>query len=246
VDGSYFLFPEGSPRSGPEQHEAILHTAHAAGIGCTLHTPTEVWSGNEVAKRTFLARLALTVAEPMVDWLVRLDADEWVQQVPGDLRERLEATEYDVAEFTLWWRDDQLATEAGATANRFVDNPIEHTTTIPGLMRALPNLRVEGAHYVWVGDKDGESVYLNGRHDLHDLAPALDCHDLRIEHRRAFRSKARAKLAQDYYALRDSIGEESMVETFMGGVNGDAVKRPPPAPPPTVGIGRPETAGGRA
>src|SRR6266498_2048177 len=48
IDGAYVLYPEARNWSRPDQHETILYSCQAAGIGLTLHTPSTVWFGNEV------------------------------------------------------------------------------------------------------------------------------------------------------------------------------------------------------
>ncbi len=63
VDGRYALYPDSRPSSPGVQHDAIVETCRGAGMGLTMHIPTEPWAGNEVAKRTFCFELAETVEE---------------------------------------------------------------------------------------------------------------------------------------------------------------------------------------
>lgn len=75
VDGAYALYPSARPRSSPQQAEAVLQAAEAAGVGCTIHRPREIFWGNEVEKRNLTIALASSVLESGRDWIVIFDAD---------------------------------------------------------------------------------------------------------------------------------------------------------------------------
>lgn len=219
VDGAYVLFPAARARSGPEQHEAILATCHALGIGSTIHTPREVWYGNEVEKRTAAFRLAEQVAEPWTDWYYVLDADEFVSDVPSDIRARLDETELDVAECTVW--EGHNADHPG---ERYVEGASLSRNAIRKFFRAIPGLRVEGAHYLYLAEREERTMYLWGHPDLTPAAePALNLTDLRVEHRNRFRNRYRNRLANDYYATRDAIGAERIADVYVHGLDGEPV-----------------------
>src|SRR5262245_27680513 len=95
VDGSYALYPNPEPSSDPVQHDVILGICRGAGIGCTLHVPTEPYPGNEVEKRTLGFQLAEEVSDEN-DWYFLMDADQIILDATG-LKEALEETELDVA-----------------------------------------------------------------------------------------------------------------------------------------------------
>ena len=206
VDGAYGLYPRGKAQSDPSQAEAILHATYAAGIGCTIFRPQEVWYGNQIEKRTTLFALG---AETRADWFYVFDADDLVTSVPPDARRRLEATEEDVAVFTLWWTEDfhrHPDLERGAqnghrtheAANRY----------FRGIFRALPGLRVEGAHYHYVAERDGETIHLRGHEDAHSLAPFLSLTDMRVQHRHPQRTRARLETSAAYDKIVRAHGLE--------------------------------------
>lgn len=182
VDGPYASFPGAlrKPASGGEQAETIARTAAGTGIGCMVHTPRQPWWGGEVEKRDWMFKAAGLVATPQ-DWLLVIDADEVLSQIPGDTRQVLEKSELDVAELRLWDRD---GTE---TLDR-------------RLLRALPGLTVEGAHYVWTAPTQSGKAVLRGNSSLQHLAPAEPLWDVRLEHRSRQRPAERQEAKRDYYA----------------------------------------------
>lgn len=186
VDGPYALFPGATtkPASGSEQAETILHTAAGAGIGCTIHSPRQPWWGNEVEKRDYMLQLGMTMAEPGVDWFLRVDADEVVTQVPVDSAKKLAETDLDVAEVMLWERDD-----------------LDSQYPLRALFRALPGIRIHQLHYlVTVPGKDDKTRVLCGHDIKHRQEPAADLWDVRMEHRTKQRSALRRALKDQYYA----------------------------------------------
>jgi hypothetical protein len=218
-DGGYFLFPDAKPHSGLESHEAITQAAYAAGIGCTIHSPKDIFYGNEVEKRNQLVQLGMTVADHG-DWFLRIDADELITTVPFDIRERLERSECYAAGVTLWWRS-HLGPNAPADAQRDYDGN-GHQNWMRFLIRAVPGLRVEGAHNFYLGEIDGRTEVLYGRADMHDEVPMEDCNDLRLEHRHVHRNRDRNLRADAFNLRRDQLGVERVwfpkVEHVDGGM----------------------------
>jgi hypothetical protein len=212
-DGGYFLFPGARSHSGPAAHEAISETAYASGIGCTIHAPSDVWYGNEVEKRNHLVQLGMTIVEPG-DWFFRIDADEVVTDVPEDVRERLERTDMNVGGVTLWWRSTLAGSGASDEVMREVDAEGSQQQ-MRFLLRALPGLRVEGAHNFYVTD----DKVLYGRADMHDQLPLEDFHDLRVEHRHHERLRIRNERADEFNRRRDSLGIERVWETRVESVD---------------------------
>lgn len=182
VDGPYATFPGAlrKPASGGEQAETIARTAAGAGIGCTVHTPRQPWWGGEVEKRDWMFKAAALVTTPQ-DWLLVIDADEVLSQIPGDTRQVLEKSELDVAELRLWDRDGTETLD-----RRF--------------LRALPGLAVEGAHYVWTAPTGTGKAVLRGNSSLQTLAPAEPLWDVLLEHRARQRPAERREAKRDYYA----------------------------------------------
>lgn len=187
VDGPYARFPGALRKaaSGSEQADTIARTAAGAGIGCTIHVPREPWWGDEVAKRDWMFRLAMTMAQPGVDWLLRVDADEVFTQVPADTKKALAETELDVAEVTMWERGEGQDSQFPLRV----------------LFRALPGIRIQQAHYVvTVPGQDGSTRVLVGNDTVHRAEPALPLWDVRLEHRTQQRSAMRRAQKDQYYA----------------------------------------------
>jgi len=196
VDGPYALWPGATRKaaSGSEQADTIARAAAGAGIGCTIHVPREPWWGNEVAKRDYMFRLAMTMAQPGVDWLLRVDADEVFTQVPVDTKKVLAETEFDVAEVTLWERGD------GADSQQ----------PLRALFRALPGIRIQQAHYVvTVPGLDGGTRVLVGNDTVHQAEPPLPLWDVRLEHRTRQRSASRRAQKNQYYDRLPEIEQVS-------------------------------------
>lgn len=227
LDGPYLLFSEAleHPTSGPEQAAAILLAANAAGIGCTIHVPSEPWAG-EVEKRTAMFDLGNQIADPMEDWMLVLDADEVVSHVPCDLHKRLADTDKHVAGITHWQRNSRHPALRDTDEHPAYNPRPAHERNLyhRALFRAIPGLHVEGNHAVNVCEVDGERLYLRGRDDLHDLAPILDLTDLQVEHRHDWRGQWRAQAARDYATVRDLSGIERLVEVTVPGLDGEPMK----------------------
>ena len=189
VDGPYAEFPFAltKPASGTEQAEMILHAAAGAGMGCTIHASRKPWWGNEVEKRSFMFDLAMTITTSD-DWLLVIDADEVLSQVPGDTRELLDKSEADVAEVQIWQRGDQ---DTVFGARRF--------------FRALRGMRYRDCHYVVTAPTDSGVKILSGDDRIHSLVPAEELWDVRLEHRSMKRGAVRTGLKNQYYAKLPEI-----------------------------------------
>ncbi|ATN89739.1 glycosyltransferase [Mycobacterium phage JuicyJay] len=195
VDGAYWGFPNAvlKPASGSEQADVIARTAAGLGMGTTIHVPRKPWSGphgGEVAKRNFMMQLAMMVAEPG-DWLLRIDADEVLSDVPLDAHQRLAETSASVAEVTLWER------EASDHIGETVDTLGDYQQPFRCLFRATPGIDIRGNHYTVTAPVDGERRVLNGMGQI----PAEQLLDLRLEHRTRLRTKARQRLKAEYSSL---------------------------------------------
>lgn len=196
VDGAYMLFPSGKAKSAPIEHAAVVETAHALGLGLTMHTPQTTFTGNEVEKRSLLFELAEQVAKPG-DWYMVMDADQVITEAPADLKARLERTELDVAEVTFYETNDQ--------GNPHL--PPEHRYPVPILFRALPGLRVQGNHYTYALP-DGRLLWGQGVPGR-EIAEALSVPDVRVLHRNQHRHPDRTRDRHAYYRRRDELRIET-------------------------------------
>jgi hypothetical protein len=207
-DGAYALYPGGRAHSMPDQREAILAAAEAAGAGCIVHQPKDVWIGNEVEKRNHTLNLARAIGTENEDWVVIFDGDyQMMQTDPETVRARLADTHLNVATYTMLDGKDLLA-ETPELAQQ-VDLSTEWAVRTRGIFRLLPNLRYETKHWHVVGDDpDGWKLTLFG--DFNKEEPALQLEAaLVVYHRRQARAKVRNQAAEGYYQLRDELGAES-------------------------------------
>lgn len=191
LDGAYALYPGATAASHPSQKLALNTACSEVGIPADIYTPTGVFKGNEVEKRSALFELAEEVTGPD-DWYFVIDADELITTVPDDFRERLEHTDLDVARVTFDEERDRDRPPPSLAQRK-------DTFTIPILFRAIRGLRVKTNHWTYV-TPDGKRLW---GQDKRTLVPALDCTDLHILHRSDMRHEARRADQYAYYAIRD-------------------------------------------
>lgn len=195
VDGAYEHMggSHDQPHSSGDQADAILAAADGAGIGVTIHRPRLPWVGDEVAKRTWMFRVAGLVAEPG-DWLFVVDADEIPVEVPATLHQQLGAAEaegLEVATITL----STPPSRGIYTARRF--------------FRYDPTLRVVGRHYHYAVGPDDNPRFLWGNGDDLRVLPAGHIEGFRSEHWTGKRHPFRREAQINYYARRDREGLET-------------------------------------
>lgn len=210
VDGAYALYPDARARSGSEQHEAFIETCAALNMGLTMHVPRTPWYGGEVEKRTRLMQFAVAEGSPD-DWAFIIDADEVVEEAPGDVHARLAGTDLHAAFVTLLERDDHHEGDVAAMARRSAI-PNEYRSTLRIFYRCLPGLRVEGNHYSYTADGPDGPLLLWGDSGSASMVDALDLSDVVVEHRNHRRPQYRRLAAQSYYRLRDELGVETAPE----------------------------------
>jgi hypothetical protein len=211
VDGSYALYPAGRARSHPEESEAIIHAAEAAGCGLILHRPKEVWWGNEVEKRNHSLDLARAIGAEGEDWVVVFDSDNLVMQAyPDVIRQQLEATDLDVATYTILDGKDMMANGDSAKLAQEIDVSLEWTVRIRGVYRLLPDLRYQTKHwYVKGTNSEGRDVFLFGPSLEEEPACQLE-KALVFYHRRQARPVVRLRAADEYSQIRDKAGVEKL------------------------------------
>jgi hypothetical protein len=182
VDGAFMLYPSAlrRPVSPPEQAAVIADVARQSGIALTLHVPSIPWMGNEVEKRSVMFELAgLTGAE----WLLLVDADEYVHAAPYDLLEVLAGVSEPCA--TVAFTDREGA---------------DGRTSIVRLFRNQPGLRVVGTHYGYVSDDHPEGVEAAGIGMVMDVV---------LQHRPRDESAPRRRRQREFYRLREELGIEA-------------------------------------
>jgi hypothetical protein len=210
VDGAYALYPQGRAHSMPDQREAILAAAEAAGCGCVIHQPQTVWEDNEVGKRNHTLDLVRALGTEGEDWVIVFDGDyQMMQAYPDVVRRRLEETHLNVATYTMLDGKDLMADDQSASLAQQMDISTEWGVRTRGVFRLLPNLRYVGKHWHVVGDDAGGwPLTLFGNFNSEE--PALQLENLLVVyHRREARAKVRNQAAEGYYKLRDELGVEA-------------------------------------
>lgn len=190
VDGAYSLYPQGEPRSHPNQVEAIQLAAEASGAACLVHQPSETWLGNEIEKR----QTALELAKGLdAGWVCVFDADYHVRRCnPEAIRWDLDNTDLDVAAYEL------LGT---------IEEPkASWTSPTRDIFRCKPDLEIgpTHAHYSYGGNEwlKGPGV---------DLVEALHFgQNLVCYHRSQDRPKQRLDAQQRYYRMREMTNIEAL------------------------------------
>jgi len=186
VDGAYESI-EGSydhPRSPGPQVDAIV--AAADGMGLTLFQPSAPWVGDQVAKRTFMFRLADQVCQPG-DWLFVVDADEIVTDVPADLTDQLDR-----------------AREDGYLAAIVEQSDLPDRGIQPSRRFYLwdDTLAVEGGHWRFVSYPDGDRRLVRGDERVEAVEAAATLRGFRFEHWSDARRPARRTTQRNYYLRR--------------------------------------------
>lgn len=218
VDGAYAHFPDARARSERIQAETIQATAEAAQLACTIHRPATYWHGGEVEKRSTMFRIAQAYREGSQDWYWVIDADCVVTGVPGDFRARLAETEANAVEVVLWERRDYLGDVPDVA--RTAPLPTASEQKLRMLFRALKDVQVVGAHFVYGGfDDAGEWHYLWG-HGAMPVDEAEYFRDVRVEHRSIWRDVYRRDMAKAYYKTRDALGIERVLPRGDNGTSG--------------------------
>lgn len=215
VDGRYQLYDDERVCSEMVQHDAIQHTARGAGVGLTLHVPTEAYA-DEMAKRTHCFQLAQLVAESHRDWFFILDGDEVLIDAPpkDEMLAQLDhAASQGTRVITASLRDvadpHQNAERTAFGMKLPVATAIECWS--PRLWRVGDNMRVIGYHYNYVCENEhGQTIELWGDDSLvPDRAPwGRIPQRLVIEHRHEQRALNRKNVRQQYYQDRNDTNLE--------------------------------------
>lgn len=134
LDGAYATFPDARAQSDSGQDEALHKAARDAGLAYSIKVSHGLWA-SEVEKRAALFELGRKAGATPDDWLLIIDGDMGLAEFTADARDRLAATELDVADVN--WHDVQV-------------NGVKCSTQcFRSLFRALPGLTVERTHYLY-------------------------------------------------------------------------------------------------
>lgn len=214
VDGAYLHFPDAKPASDPAQMRLIAEICSGLRIGLTTHTPTTVWGGNEVQKRSHAMKLAEAVTNPD-GWYFIHDADCVVTTVSGIWFDKLD----EVREQGFGAMD--IAVKHTSNAANLNVSPAEGFAPIRLMYRALRGMRYGPAHWVVSApDPDtGDPLYFWGPRSFGILDAYDGTHLLRIEHRGG-RAEYRRVDALKYYSDRESLGLESLGQNLVRDSNG--------------------------
>lgn len=191
VDGAYMLYPGGRGQSPGEQAQTIVAGCEGAGMGVTVHCPQDVWFGNEIEKRSFTFAAGHLIADPGVDWLWVVDADERIQETLG-LRDALEQSTFAVASLMI----DEVN-----------DGTREGAFPLRKFFRAQPTgIHLENNHFTYVTG-DGQLLFEGYCVPKPELVECDHFGFVRIDHRGG-RTKLRSHQAQIYYDRRKERGAE--------------------------------------
>lgn len=194
-----------------------MQAAEAADVGCLIYRPKDIYRENEVGKRNEGLRIAGSLLEPDVDWLLIVDADFHILRCePDAIRAELQATEHDVASYVILDGQDMLANEAMARFARDMDASTEWTHRTRDIYRWNPSLRVGPTHYAYsvqemrnLAWEPDQRRWLRGPEgELNcEKEPALDLDaKLVFYHRRQDRAAVRRSAAKEYYDRRVRMG----------------------------------------
>jgi hypothetical protein len=181
-DGAWELMPGAKPRSPYRQRQALRDACVEHGLDLYLRANKgQLWS-SEVAKRAAELGFASDLLTSK-DWLLRLDADEFVFGRPKELRRYLRSAWRDVATVRFH--------QAGTRSH-----------SLPRLIRVLPGLTVkEFHHFVHAEGKD----LVGSRRNVSWGSCPRDA--LQILHH-PDRSPERLVAKLDYYQRRDELQVE--------------------------------------
>lgn len=192
LDGRWEGFPGDLVNSSPAEAAAIARASRAAGVAGTVVHPGFVWS-SQVAKRT----TAIDLAPTATDWLLIVDADEYVLDVDRQaLDEILADTPRDVAELELT-----------NFASRFpLDRMRSNVYRVRRLFRAAAKPRYELAHN---GVRNAAGAWLSGDRGYVELADAVDATaGISLGHAIDARPVDRQRRRADYYRARNAARTE--------------------------------------
>lgn len=209
VDGAYALLPGARPCSHPQQAEAILHAAEAAGAACTIHRPNKIFHGNQIEKRNLTFRIAgATLTEN--DWLLIFDADMHVFKCePDTVRAELAQTEALIASYTILDGIDYLADADLAEHVKREEYAIDWTIRTENIYRWHPSLLYGPQHWMVSRHIGGERRWL--RHSTDDRPACLDLDAALVAyHRHQDRAFVRRQAQLEFYAAREALGVEPM------------------------------------
>jgi hypothetical protein len=196
VDGAYeHMASAGRPASAGDQADAIVAACDSTGLALTLHRPNEPWVGDEVAKRSFIFKLANLICEPG-DWLFVIDADEMISEVPGSIDRQLEQAETD-------------GFEAG-TVN-VTEPPARGFTPVRKFFRHDPTLRVQGRHSWYAAGPEDKPRLLWGNGNDRRTVTSFHVDGFTFEHWSKRRHPFRREAQLAYYKRRQTLRLESDV-----------------------------------
>lgn len=227
IDGKYPHFKPGAPACSPvEQAVAIVETASAAGMACTLSLPDANGVMLETTKRQRAFNLIEELATPFEDWVLVIDADEIVEGGHEVVKRELAAIDADthVAACRISSQVDPYA--APGPDNDIRDNTEEmhqkllidakFSSAQSRFWRVLSDFEVGPAHYHYTAcDESGERLYLradiSGKQSLPHLrrSPIVRVDACHLLHRKNHRTHVRRVEKKTYYDLRDACGLEA-------------------------------------
>lgn len=211
LDGRYPLYPTPTTNSPIEAHELITNTALAHGL--TLTNMTSPHPTTEVDKRHRLYNQAIHDGEPLTDWMLLIDADEYIHPDHAyNIRPTLEKLPPDTHAAYLTRREVQYPEHSPKY------NKITQQANIPPdegrdtrLMRVPHQLQMYKTHFSIAADYGNGWVSIRNdkftQNDLDAQPPIVHDLDPRpvMVHTTKERSVHRQELKRQYYDTRDKL-----------------------------------------
>jgi hypothetical protein len=227
IDGRYPHFKTWAPSCSPvEQAVAIMETGAAIGAAVTVHRPDERSPIMEAAKRERAFQTLHTLATPMQDWVLVIDADELVEAGTHEAKRELAGMDASIHVASC-----RISSQVDPHAQPGPDNDVranteemhqkllidpKFTAKQSRFWRVMHDMRVGPSHYDYTGvDDDGERWYLRSDiGSMKDTRMGLRCAPIgRVDacdllHRKNLRTHVRRTEKAAYYTLRDQLGLE--------------------------------------
>jgi len=205
LDGAYARYPKATPRSTPEEVEAIRETAKAVNLECLVVQPDRLWAG-QVEKRSHLLALASVGSK----WIATVDADHVVRAQREEVRTFLRLHTGDVVSVPYVTPVNEARPMKQSAVGKWHVDQTSERMWVPHLWRALPGLRVEKFHWWYSAMKGPTRYWLWGGDGSY---PSVSENRLKkhyeIEHRTMFRTAEQIKLSRAFLNDRQKVVDQT-------------------------------------
>lgn len=207
VDGGWARWPGATERSAQDQWDAIADAADAVGLEyriamnpAVLDGESGIWAG-QVAKRSFL----MAEAAKDSDWICVVDADHILHGDRAAARAQLAAMPDDVLVVNArFWTPPNAERDLRTSAATYWHAGMSGATVEFGhIIRALPGMRCQANHWVYIGERDGHEVTM--LYGVVGIEGPVMAAPYLVEHRTLFRDEAHIDANRRFCADRDLV-----------------------------------------